>query len=578
MLNQLHFYAPHFFLFLLDCSQALMDTLAFRVVRPMNGLTEFALLKHFGRHYEHFTPFNSKLIQRYALLNYVDHRTMLELLTQKARRPLAPQSFGGLRQTLQAVQRFPLELNNEKKKFETVFLASVLETPMHSLSSAEYGALWSLATQVTEWKDVLALSDTFPMQSTLQHQSRSEFRALLDQMFTTLPSTISPSNTPAVGETTSEKEWEREMSRPFRLLTELIGGECAVGRILDDIAQSVASWSDREAAVPTFVGVVHTLNRWPDGQIPDEKAWDQLILRVSTLQTSDLNQLLRLLTRVHSPIVPSYVRDSLNDALCADLWRCYLEQPNEPVAAFFESDELRMKRSPEYSAVVENDGSDYSNNGGDHVDESVAPVAEPPLQQWEMLRRLHVCTLEKQLTKEGPELALPTLINLFISSAFLEVHSELLTAILSALKASLPSSSSGQSRYMTPLLASSLAVGLYRVEKIMEQPGSDSSVASRVRKDVGAIERIILPLLQYESLRDYGCARCVMRLLCDCNHWCEERGLKEGCLKVLHDHAMDGFTKAHLEKLLGQSSSGLLELPEDVRDVISHCIADLPSR
>ncbi|PWU98672.1 hypothetical protein C4B63_11g38 [Trypanosoma cruzi] len=453
-----------------------MDSLSFRLVRPMNRLTQLALLKHFQCHPEQLTAFNAKLIQRYALLDYVDHRTMLDILTKMAKQPPTTASFIGLRQTLQAVQRFPLDLEADKRAFETELLNSVLATPADTLSSVEYGALWSFTTQTTAWEDVLRLSNTFPLQSTLPLQSEREFRIVLNQM---LMSAIPVALTSPVSSSMDSQP------RGVRLLKELVGQETALKRAFDGIVRSDACWTERESAVFTFVGVVHALGRWPSEHIPEEKAWKQLALHPTTSHDVDLHQLLRVLVRVYSPFVPEYVRESLDEAMSTDLWRCYSELPNAPVAVFFGLGEPRL-RFPDDQKTEEGHAMDRD----EKTHEGLATTSQSRQMQ-EALRRLHERAVEKQLRSDGPPLGVSVLINLLISNTFLRVQGDLFHAIIAALKGALASPSSLRS--VTPLQAVIIAACLNQVQKMSTGTHASSLTVGDTGKDMEAIARLLLP-------------------------------------------------------------------------------------
>ncbi|KEG05858.1 hypothetical protein DQ04_17821000 [Trypanosoma grayi] len=565
-----------------------MDTLPFRLVRPMNQLTQLALLKHIGRQNERLTAFNAKLIQRFALLDYVDHRAMLALLTDRAQQPLLSLSFPGLRQTLQAVQRFPVDFAAEKLEFEAALLDSVFATPPDTLSSVEYGALWSLATQVTAWEDVLRLSSTFPLQSTLPLQSEKEFRVVLDQMLVAaipMSSLVYYCSTAAAGDGGGGNS-DATVSTPrgVRLLKELVGEEAALQRALDGIMQLGACWTERECAVSTFVGVVHALGKWPQECLPDAAAWRKLALRPTTFHDVDLHKLLRLLIRLHSPVVPEHVRESLKEALSADLWRCYAELPIEPVAVFFATEGL-FKRTNDVGRT-DGDSSGSCSSGSSSTiahnnGENATGAASAPLLL-EAMRRLHEHALEKQLRCDGPPLGLHVLISLLVSSAFLQVKGELLSAIIAALKdklASLLSSSSSSVQPLTPLQASIIATSLDRVQPHSSGAAASSTFSSgKGNEDADAIGKLIVPFLSHAYLSEHGCARCVAELLCGCPRWARQWGLEEGCIDVLRHHAQDGFTKAQLQQILSSDSRGLLVLPSDARDIVTQRATEVPSR
>ncbi|ORC89618.1 uncharacterized protein TM35_000111520 [Trypanosoma theileri] len=593
-----------------------MDSLSFHIVRPMNRLTQKALLKHFNRHSEKLTSFNAKLIQRYALLDYVDHRAMLTLLTEKAQQPLTPASFAGLRQTLQAVQRFPRDFDEEKRRFESIFLQSVLNTPPDTLSSVEYSALWSLTTLLTAWEDVLRLSSTFPLQKTLPLQSEKEFRVVLDQMLVkAIPISSSSSSYSTMTTTTTTTRIIDEPPRGIQLLKELVGEDVALQRALDGIMQRNAQWTDREAAVSTFIGVVHALERWPQQQIPGVEVWRKLALRPTTFHDVDFHQLLRILVRVHSPAVPEYVRMSLDEAICSDLWRCYSELPNEPVAVFFEQEELLQKftvtmrkRQPgngesnvtnnSQDKVKDKDNINSSsssgeNNSDDSHKRNGTPEKELTVQLRETMRELHERTLEKQLRSDGPPLTLPVIINLFIGSVFLRAQGELTGAIISALKNTLISSSSSSvaKSNLTTLQAVIIATCLDRMQQQQESSSSSSSSSSeestsyyqsslsaQARKDADVIGTLLLSLLTYPYLQQHGSARCVSRLLCECPQWTRRNGLEETCFHLLREHAQDGFTKAQLQTILDNHTRGYISLPVDVKEIIVQRAAEVPSR
>ncbi|CCD12772.1 unnamed protein product [Trypanosoma congolense IL3000] len=248
-----------------------------------------------------------------------------------------------------------------------------------------------------------------------------------------------------------------------------------------------------------------------------------------------------------------------------------MEYSTEPVAVFFESGELCPEKALRFC------GEEAS---------GVGQVEGPPVHPREALRQLHKATLEKQLASDGPPLTLSALINLFVSSAFLDVGDDLMVAILSALNSTLlnlsprsaSSSSSAGPRCVTPLEASSVAVALARVESIVTQLGKTSTAASRMKEEMGSVERALLPVLQPDALLARGSARCVMRLLCDCPSWTRRCGLEEGCLRALRDHAGDGFTRANLERLLRHNASNLLLLPADVKESVERCLVELPIR
>ncbi|EAN89284.1 hypothetical protein C3747_45g194 [Trypanosoma cruzi] len=538
-----------------------MDSLSFRLVRPMNRLTQLALLKHFQCHPEQLTAFNAKLIQRYALLDYVDHRTMLEILTKMAKQPPTTASLIGLRQTLQAVQRFPLALEADKRAFETELLNSVLATPADTLSSVEYGALWSFTTQTTAWEDVLRLSNTFPLQSTLPLQSEREFRIVLNQM---LMSAIPVALTSPVSSSMDSQP------RGVRLLKELVGEETALKRAFDGIVHSDACWTERESAVFTFVGVVHALGRWPSEHIPEEKAWKQLALHPTTSHDVDLHQLLRVLVRVYSPLVPEYVRESLDEAMSTDLWRCYSELPNAPVAVFFGLGEPRL-RFPDDQKTEE----EHAMDRDEKTQEGLATTSQSRQMQ-EALRRLHERAVEKQLRSDGPPLGVSVLINLLISNTFLRVQGDLFHAIIAALKGALASPSSLRS--VTPLQAAIIAACLNQVQQMLTGTHASSLTVGDTGKDMEAIARLLLPLLSYKHMKDHGSARCVSMLLCDCPCWTREWGLEEGCLNLLREHAQDGFTRAQLQRILKCDSHGLLSLPVEVKGILEKQAAEVPER
>lgn len=547
-----------------------MDSLSFRLVRPMNRLTQVALLKHLSRGSENLTSFNAKLVQRYALLDYVDHRAMLALLTEKARRPLAPVAFASLRQILRAVQRFPLDFEVEKRGFETALLNSVFTTPPDTLSSAEYGALWSLTTQITEWNDVLRLSEAFPLQGTLPHQSEKEFRAVLNQMLVKavpIASTSSLlSSAPII--TTSSAGGELQ-PRGLRLLRELVGAEVALERALDGIVHRDACWTERESAVYTFVGVVHALGRWPSEHISGEEAWRGLGLRPTTFHDVDLYQLLRMLLRLQSPVVPDYVRASLDEAISTDLWRCYSELPNEPVAAFFGLGESRPRCPVDEKAA----------SGAGHSDTAEANVVlmGSGTQLRDTLRRFHERVVESQLRRDGPALSLAVLVNLLIGSAFLEAKGEIHQTILTALKCDLASSSS--SRRITSLQAAIIATCLDRIQQQSAESGASSMTPLlKEKSDVEEISKLLVPFLNYAHLKEHGCARSVAILLSDCPRWTKEWQLEEGCFNLLYEHAHDGFTKMQLQGILESDKNGSLSLPTNVKETTMQRAAEAPNR
>ncbi|RNF12668.1 hypothetical protein TraAM80_00212 [Trypanosoma rangeli] len=548
-----------------------MDSLPFRLVRPMNRLTQLALMKHLRRNSELLTTFNAKLIQRYALLDYVDHRVMLEHLAEKAQRPPTPAVLLGLRQTLQAVQRFPLELEAEKRAFEAALLESVLATPADTLSSVEYVALWSFATQITAWNDVLRLSSTFPLQSTLSLQSEREFRAMLNQM---LMSAVPVSSTPSASSSVSPVD--DSQPRGVQLLRELVGETTVLTRAFEGLAASDACWTEREFAVCTFVGVVHALGRWPSDRIPEAAAWKRLALHPTTFHDVDLHQLLRMLVRVYSPVVPEYVRESLAEAFSTDLWRCYSELPNAPVAVFFGLGELQLRFPTDAAADKPAGGSDAK------ATPEVATTNTAHGQLQKTLRRLHESAVAKQFRKDGQPLSLVVLINLLVGNTFLQVHGDLVYAVIAALKNTLEntlSSTSPSQQSLTSLQAAIIAACLDKVQHTLTEPlAASDTQASNARKDVEVIARLLVPLVSYMHLRERGSARCVSMLLCDCPRWTREWGLEDGCLRLLREHAQDGFTRAQLQRIMDCDSRGLLSLSAEVKRSLEQQAAVLPRR
>ncbi|KAG8347951.1 hypothetical protein ERJ75_001600600 [Trypanosoma vivax] len=555
-----------------------MDTLTFRVVRPMNRLTQLALYKHFNRPSEQLSLFNSKLIQRYALLDYVDHRTMLMLLIDKAKQAHGSPSFSSLRQVLHAVHKFPYNFKEEKREFESALLASVLAAPSDALSSVEFGALWSLTTELTDWGDVLRLSRTFPMQSTLHHQSEDEFRIVLDQMVAATG--FQPFSVASPASAITEPCGAGELPRGARLLLDLVGGETAMRRAVDGIMKCGNCWMKQGSAVSTFLGIVHTLGTWPTDKIADKEAWQKLALQPSTLHNTDLSSLLRAIARVHSLIVPAYVREALMEALSADLWLCYSAQPNEPLAMSLKDSRLwdaypaLNSLSKEGKDSPMTDASNDAAVGGDGTPEIRIPAAV------EAFRKLHVSTLEKQFESDGPPLTLNTLINVLLSSACLGEHGELMGAVLTALKDFLTSSTSSvaSSRGLSPLQASVIAMSLDRIKEMASASAAQSSSCIRSADDILAIEKLIVPVLRYTNMRERGSARCVIRLLCDCHRWTKQWGLEEECVKLLGEHVSDGFTRAQLQGLLEREATGLLQLPVDIKEAILRSSEELPSR
>ncbi|KAG5477334.1 hypothetical protein LSCM4_04552 [Leishmania orientalis] len=353
-----------------------MNLQPLRVVRPLSRILHRTMLQILRESQRTLPVAMTDTLITYSLYEQVPHAELLEALLaelEKARHGdvalTSDQLFVPLRavrRALAGVQQFPYTtaaLRTLKREVEVSVVRDTTRLSTDDLSSTDVGLLWGCATQCSHWECVEELLRYFPLSTTLDLQSATEYRDLLigvcNHQFVSQAHTRSSDSEsggtadPSISHAKefierilgAERVWQRcrEALVASSLQLHVGGGSTVDSTVLEErdihamACVMYGATLDLQCVVPpgSILAFPFSESEWMQHVGGVAKSGSSQCVQPSTIGGLSLPGWYRRVVALHQRSIPQVVRASFAAAVTNDLLRLYQRIDTESLESFF---------------------------------------------------------------------------------------------------------------------------------------------------------------------------------------------------------------------------------------------------